>query len=144
MGTARRCSVRNSVDPPPGSRPRKRRLLRIPPACPSRISRTVVPIGSSHKPGRFTFPLTPYSFVPPSLVWLSPWHQLAPWFTICGTLHKVSTLLIVVGLPHNPDTVGNGGFARGVGRFPSTAFNSPDSSPHMYRPALMCRYISRL
>ena len=41
---------------------------RIPPACSSRISRIVVPMGSSQRPGRFTFPLTPNSLVPASSV----------------------------------------------------------------------------
>ena len=33
---------------------------------------------------------------------------------MCGTLHSVSTLLTIVGLPHRPLTCGNGGLARGL------------------------------
>src|SRR5579872_876 len=144
MGRSRCSSVRKSVDAPPGSRPRKRTPSRIPPACSSRISRIGVPIGSSHRPGCFTLPLAPYSFVPPSLVRLRFLNQLAPWLMMCGTLQSVSTLFTVVGLPQRPATGGKGGFERGFARLPSSAFNIPVSSPHMYRPALMCKYIFRL
>ena len=50
---------------------------------------------------------------------------------MCGTLQSVSTLLTMVGLPHRPDTCGNGGLARGLARLPSSAFSRPVSSPHM-------------
>ena len=66
----------------------------------------VVPIGSSHRPGRFTRPLTPYSLVPPSSVWLRLLNQSAPRLTMCGTLASVSTLLTTVGFPHSPDDCG--------------------------------------
>jgi hypothetical protein len=90
-----------------------------------------VPRGSSQRPGRFTRPLTPYSFVPPSPVRLAFLNQSTPFETMCGTLQMVSTLLTTVGLPQRPDTAGNGGFDRGFPRFPSSAFRSAVSSPQM-------------
>src|SRR3990172_4611802 len=103
----------------------------MPPACASIISRAVVPIGSSHRPGRFTLPLTPYSLVPPSAVRLSLRNHSAPLFTMCGTQHIVSTLFTFVGLPHSPLVAGKGGLLRGVALLPSIALSSPVSSPQM-------------
>ena len=58
-------------------------------------------------------------------------------FRISGTLTRVSTLLIAVGLPNSPTSTGNGGLFRGSGRFPSIDSNSAVSSPTMYAPAPM-------
>ena len=44
--------------------------------------------------------------MPPSSLRLRPLNHAAPWFTICGTLQSVSTLLTTVGLPHRPLTCG--------------------------------------
>ena len=118
-----------SVETPPGSNPRNFNPSRIPPACSSRISRAVVPIGSSQRPGRFTFPLTPYSLVPPSFVRPRPRNHSAPWLMMWGTQLIVSTLLTTVGLPNRPTTGGNGGFDLGLARLPSSAFSSPGLIP---------------
>ena len=61
---------------------------------------------------------------------------------MCGKLHKVSTLLTMVGLPNKPLTCGNGGFALGVARLPSKALINAVSSPQIYRPALQWTYKS--
>ena len=47
----------------------------------------------------------------------------------------VSTLLINVGLNHNPEFAGNGGFNLGLPDFPSIDSNSAVSSPHTNAPA---------
>jgi hypothetical protein len=88
-------------------------------------------MGSSHRPGRFTFPLAPYSLVPASFVRPKPRNHAAPLLMMWGTQHSVSTLLTTVGLPNRPTTGGNGGFDLGLARLPSSAFSSPVSSPHM-------------
>ena len=86
MGVSRCSSTMKSVEAPPGSRPRNLSPSRMPPACSSRISRTVVPMGSSQRPGRFTFPLAPKSLVPASLVRLKPRNHAAPLLMMWGTL----------------------------------------------------------
>src|SRR5687767_1946143 len=101
----------------------------------------VTPIGSSHAPGLFTLPLTPYNFVPLSSLLLSPMNHSAPLFTMWGTQQSVSTLFTIVGFPYNPLICGNGGFVLGVARLPSSAFSNAVSSPHMYLPTPVCRYI---
>ncbi len=91
----------------------------------------VVPMGSSHRPGFFTMPLTPKSFVPASDPGLSALYHSGPSRRMCGTLQSVSTLFTTVGRPQRPLTWGNGGLLRGVGLRPSSAFRRPLSSPHM-------------
>ena len=85
MGVSSCSSTMKGVETPPGSKPRNFTPSRIPPACSSRISRAVVPMGSSHRPGRFTFPLAPYSLVPASLVRPKPRNHAAPLLTMWGT-----------------------------------------------------------
>ena len=60
---------------------------------------------------------------------------------IHGTLAKVSTLLMLVGLPQRPETAGNGGRVRGMPRLPSMLAMSAVSSPQTKAPApsLRCR-----
>ena len=48
---------------------------------------------------------------------------------------KVSTLLMLVGLPHRPLTAGNGGRVRGMPRLPSMEAMSAVSSPQTKAPA---------
>ena len=54
---------------------------------------------------------------------------------IHGTSARVSTLLITVGLPHNPCFTGKGGRSRGMPRFPSIEAINAVSSPHTKAPA---------
>src|SRR5215831_20017244 len=131
IGVSRYSSVTKSVETPPGNNPRNVTPSRIPPAWSSRISRIVVPIGSSHSPGRFTFPLAPNNLVPACCVRLKARNHAAPWLMMCGTQHSVSTLLTTVGLPKRPTTGGYGGFDLGLARLPSSALSKPVSSPHM-------------
>ena len=58
-------------------------------------------------------------------------YSAAPRSTISGTLQKVSTLLMTVGLLNKPWVVGNGGLMRGKPRLPSMDSNSAVSSPQM-------------
>ena len=64
---------------------------------------------------------------------------------IHGTLENVSTLLMLVGLPHRPLTAGNGGRVRGMPRLPSMEAMSAVSSPQTKAPApsLRCRLNSQ-
>ncbi len=52
-----------------------------------------------------------------------------------ATLAQVSTLLMLVGLPHKPATAGNGGRERGMPRLPSMLAISAVSSPQTKAPA---------
>jgi len=88
-------------------------------------------MGSSQAPGRRTRPLAPKIFVPPFPVRLRLRNQAAPLFTMCGTLQRVSVLLMTVGLPQRPTTGGNGGRLLGVALRPSRALSSAVSSPQM-------------
>src|SRR5690606_2183971 len=72
----------------------------------------------------------------------SPAYQAAPRLMIEGTAVRVSTLLIVVGIPNRPATAGNGGLMRGLPRLPSIAFINAVSSPQMYAPAPRCTMMS--
>src|ERR1700730_1411824 len=101
------------AEQPPGQNALTRRPAGGPPASPMITSRKLVPISTSKTPGFWTFPLTesrrvPFELPRPNLAYSAP-----PWFTIQGTVERVSTLLISVGLPHAPLTAGNGGRDRG-------------------------------
>ena len=63
---------------------------------------------------------------------------------IQGTLAKVSTLLMLVGLPQRPETAGNGGRVRGMPRLPSMEAMSAVSSPQTKAPAPSLRCRSKL
>src|SRR5262249_47682727 len=93
-------------------------------------------------PGRFTCPLTQYSFGPPFFSGPSPAYHSTPRSTMSGTLQRVSTLLTAVGLPYSPTTAGNGGLLRGGARLPSSDSSSAVSSPASYAPAPRCTYTS--
>ena len=82
-------------------------------------------------------PQTENSFVPvllglDSVIAL---YHAAPFLRISGTAARVSTLLIVVGIPNTPAAAGNGGLMRGLPRLPSIEFIRAVSSPQMYAPA---------
>ncbi len=72
----------------------------------------------------------------------SPLYHAAPRLMMCGTAARVSTLLIVVGMPNTPATAGNGGLIRGLPRLPSSEFIIAVSSPQMYAPAPRCSTMS--
>jgi hypothetical protein len=59
----------------------------------------------------------------------------APRRIIHGTIARVSTLLMSVGLPHKPDCAGNGGRKRGIPRRTSTDAIRAVSSPQTKAPA---------
>ena len=59
------------------------------------------------------------------------WYHSTPLARIAGTLHRVSTLLTQVGLPHTPELAGNGGLERGLARRPSRELISAVSSPQI-------------
>src|SRR5204863_8344954 len=101
------------TDEPPGMTALSMRPSRTPPAWPSMSSRSVMFMAASYTPGRFTWPLTQYSFGPPFFSGPSPEYHSGPFFTMSGTLHSVSTLFTAVGLPYRPTTAGNGGLLRG-------------------------------
>src|SRR5215471_16285980 len=75
---------------------------RVPPANRSTIWRSVIPSGASKAPGRLTHPLTVNILVPALSAVPTDRNQAAPRLTIGGTRHRVSTLLIRVGLPSYP------------------------------------------
>ena len=54
---------------------------------------------------------------------------------IQGTTARVSTLLMLVGRCHSPDSAGNGGRSRGMPRSPSMDCIMAVSSPHTNAPA---------
>ena len=54
-------------------------------------------IDASYTPGRFTCPLTQYSFGPPFFSGPSAANHSAPFRTMSGTLQSVSTLFTAVG-----------------------------------------------
>ena len=62
-------------------------------------------------------------------------NQEAPFKIICGTLANVSTLLIIVGLPHTPHLAGYGGLDIGLPLLPSIEAINAVSSPHTKAPA---------
>ncbi|MNV81864.1 hypothetical protein D3C71_1755590 [compost metagenome] len=115
-----RCS---SVRQPPDGPPVCTALNFLPPGIPPPISkitsRRVMPIGTSTSPVFTTLPpsantLVPFDFSVPILAYHS-----APFRIIWAILASVSTLLMIVGCPHNPSTAGKGGLGVGIPRWPS-------------------------
>src|SRR5689334_25313478 len=105
-----------------------------------------MPNGTSYRPGRSIWPDTQNSFGPGDFPVPIFRYSSAPPSTINGTLQKVSTLLMTVGLPNKPDVVGKGGLMRGSRGFlplisaaqflrrqytrrPQAGFQSPTSTP---------------
>ncbi len=62
-------------------------------------------------------------------------YHSGPFKIICAIFAYVSTLLINVGFPHNPETAGYGGFTLGWPRLPSIDSRSAVSSPQTNAPA---------
>ena len=106
-----------------------------PPPMLKMISRRVVPKGTSISPVLTTCPVRANVFVPGEPAVPCFLKAAAPWLRISGTVASVSTLLMTVGLPHNPDSAGNGGLGDGMPRRPSIEAMSAVSSPHTNAPA---------
>ena len=108
----------------------------IPPACSSRISRMVVPMGSSHAPGLLDPPADPVKSLCRCLHCRSgPRNQAAPLLMIWGMLEIVSH--VVEGgwaWPHKPTNgAGKGGFwcAGSAAGLPSEFSRGGFSSPQI-------------
>src|SRR4030042_1563282 len=94
-----------------------------------------MPRGTSIRPVRSTLPTSANVFVP--LLFSEPYwayHSL-PFCNMRAASAQVSTLLIFVGLPHNPDIAGKGGRDRGIPRLPSMEDIKAVSSPQTKTPA---------
>src|SRR5215207_5902618 len=85
------------------------RLSFMPPATSKMISRSVMPIGTSIRPGLTTLPPTAKVFVPLDFSVPMLAYQAAQFKMICGTFEYVSTLLLLLGLSQTPLTEGKGG-----------------------------------
>src|SRR5271156_5202055 len=123
-------------DGPDGANPFSVFPSAMPPPYLKISSDTGVPIGTSYTPGCTTSPLTPMNFSPAVPFRPCDLYQSTPRKRMGGTLAKVSTLLITVGLFHRPCCTGNGGLLRGSARLPSIASSNAVSSPQIYPPGL--------
>jgi len=103
----------------------------------------VIPMGTSTRPVRSARPATANTLVPLLLSVPQAAYLSAPFRMIQGTLAKVSTLLMLVGFPHNPFTAGKGGLGRGVPRFPSMEAMRAVSSPQTKAPAPSFSFTSK-
>src|SRR5579872_3353923 len=103
-----------------------------------------VPSGISTNPVLLTFPTSENTLVPALLVLPVSLNQAGPLEMIGATLYQVSTLLMLVGLPHSPFCAGNGGRGRGRPAKPSSDAISAVSSPQTNAPAPSTRSISKL
>ena len=143
MGVSRYFSGRQPPEGPPICTALNFFFFGIPPPISNTISLIVVPIGTSTKPARFTFPvneniLVPLLFSVPTLAYHS-----APLSMIMGTLANVSTLFKLVGLSHNPASTDCGGLVLGIPRLPSMENCIAVDSPHTKAPAPSFNVISR-
>ena len=92
-------------------------------------------MGISIRPARRTLPASAKTLVPLLVAVPMPANASAPWRMIHGTMARVSTLLMRVGLPQRPDCAGKGGRKRGMPRRPSTEAIRAVSSPQTKAPA---------
>ena len=97
--------------------------------------RNVVPNGTSMSPVRRTLPTRAKVLVPfeASVPW-DAYHS-APPPMMAGSVASVSTLSMIVGRPHRPETAGYGGRVRGMPRRPSMLAIRAVSSPQTKAPA---------
>src|SRR5579871_1902443 len=96
---------------------------------------SVVPRGISTRPVLFTLPTSENTLVPELLVLPVSLNQAGPLVTMGAMLYQVSTLLILVGIPHRPFFAGKGGRGRGRPAKPSSDEISAVSSPQTKAPA---------
>ena len=93
-----------------------------------------IPKPVSTIPPCFTFPASWKIWVPRDRPTPRDLYEPAPSAKTAGTLAKVSTLLITVGLPKRPAIAGSGGLERTTPRLPSMLSSMAVSSPHTYDP----------
>ena len=86
-------------------------------------------------PVRRTLPTRLKVLVPLDVSVPKPAYQSGPLVMIAGRVASVSTLSMIVGLPHRPETAGNGGRVRGMPRRPSMLAIRAVSSPQTKAPA---------
>ncbi len=143
-GESNKDSGRHPPDGPPICTALNFFFLGMPPPISNTICLIVAPIGTSIRPGFFTFPVKEKIFVP--LLFSVPIfeYQSAPRLIIIGTLPKVSTLFNTVGLSHKPASTDCGGLVRGMPRLPSIEYCSAVDSPQTKAPAPSFIKISRL
>src|SRR3989442_8226319 len=90
------------ADGPEGATPLSRLRPRTPPAWPKITLDIGVPMGTSYTPGCAPWRLTPTNFSPFEPFCPCALNHSTPRARICGTLAKVSTLLMTVGFCHSP------------------------------------------
>ncbi len=95
----------------------------------------VRPKGISTNPVWATFPAKAKVLVPGLVEVPKLRNQSVPFNMMFGTWDRVSTLLMIVGLPQRPETAGKGGRRRGIPRLPSIAEIIAVSSPQTKAPA---------
>src|SRR5208337_832001 len=88
-----------------------------------------VPKGISTNPVLQILPTREKTFVPALLALPISVNHAGPLVTMGGMLYQVSTLLMLLGLPHRPLCAGNGGRGRGRPASPSSEAMSAVSSP---------------
>src|SRR5580698_3137210 len=103
-----------------------------------------VPKGISTKPLLCTLPTSEKTFVPELLALPVSVNHAGPLVMMGETLYQVSTLLMLLGLPHRPFCAGKGGRGRGRPASPSSDAISAVSSPHTNAPAPSTRSTSKL
>src|SRR5579863_9946653 len=93
-----------------------------------------VPSGISTSPLWWTFPTREKTLVPELLALPVSVNQAGPLVMTGEMLYQVSTLLMLLGLPHKPLCAGNGGRGRGRPALPSSDAISAVSSPQTNAP----------
>src|ERR1700761_6969770 len=94
-----------------------------------------VPMGISTRPLFFTFPTREKTLVPALLALPVSLNQADPLVMMGAMLYQVSTLLMLLGLPHKPFCAGKGGRGRGRPALPSNDSSNAVSSPQTKAPA---------
>src|SRR3954468_5251015 len=103
-----------------------------------------VPNGISTRPVFWTLPTSEKTLVPELFGLPVSVNHAGPFITIGAMLYQVSTLLMFVGLPHNPFCAGNGGLGLGRPAWPSREAIRAVSSPQTNAPAPSTISISKL
>src|SRR6516162_5023100 len=123
-------------------------LIARPPTPPSPMSYTNVfrgvPSGISTSPVLCTLPTREKTFVPGLFALPVSVNHAGPLVMIGAMLYQVSTLLMLLGLPHRPFCAGKGGRGRGRPASPSNDAIRAVSSPQTNAPAPSTSSISNL